>query len=80
MVLAVCTSCHNRLAVYKISFIYPQYFWRYALDKLIMQKLGRQMTVITWFMHSAILLMTLYQYIKFYLIPFYTFRDMHRIK
>ena len=44
--LAFCTSSHYRLSVYQVSFIYLQYFYRYAPDKLIIAKLGREITVI----------------------------------
>ena len=53
------------------------------MDKLIIAKIRKgNNSVITcdglWFLCSALSLMGLYQCIKFYLIPFYTFRDMLR--
>ena len=38
MVLAFCTSSHSPLSLYQVSFIYLQYFWRYAPDKLSIAK------------------------------------------
>ena len=35
MVLAFCASYHYHLSIYQVSFIYLQYFQRYAPDKLI---------------------------------------------
>ena len=41
MDLAFCKSLHDPLSVYQVSFIYLQYFYRYAPDKLTIVKLRK---------------------------------------
>ena len=82
MVLAFYTFSHYHLSVYQVLLNYLQYFKIFPPDKLIIAKIRRELLVIImiklWFLHTALLLMTFYQCIKFYLIPFYTFRYMLR--
>ena len=47
MVLALCTSSHYRLSVLQVSFIYLQYYRNMLHTKLLLQKLGREITVMT---------------------------------
>ena len=39
MVLTFCTSSHRPLSLYQVSFIYLQYFERYAPEKLTIAKI-----------------------------------------
>ena len=41
MVLAFCTSPHSPISLHQVSFIYLQYFWTYAPDKLIIAKIRK---------------------------------------
>ena len=41
MVLALCNFLHGPQSVYQVSFIYLQYFQRYALDKLTIAKIRK---------------------------------------
>ena len=46
MVLAFCNSPHGPLSVYQDSFIYLQYFKRYAPDKLTTAKIRKRNTCV----------------------------------
>ena len=41
MVLAFCTFHYTPLSVFQASLIYLQHFYRYALDKLIIEKIRK---------------------------------------
>ena len=41
MVLAFCNSLHSPLSLYQVSYIYLQYYQRYAPDKLTIAKIGK---------------------------------------
>ena len=45
--LAFCTFSHYHLSVYQVSFVYLQYFRDMLQTNLLLQKLGREITVIT---------------------------------
>ena len=81
MVLAFCHSLHSPLLVYRVSFIYLQYFYRYDPEKLTIAKLRKgNKSVITWDRVTVLPLCTssdgrLSMY-HLHVIPFYTFRDM----
>ena len=81
MLLAFCYCPYSHLSVYQVSFIYLQYFYRYAPEKLTIAKIRKgNNSVITcdrvMVLAVCISLMAIYQCIKFHLIPFYTFGDM----
>ena len=81
MVLAFCNSPHGPLSVYQVSFIIFNTFRAMLQTSLLLQKLEREITlqllvIYLRFLHSTLLLMAVYQNIKFHLRPFHTFRDM----
>ena len=81
MGLAFCTFSYNRLSVYRVLLIYLQYFRNILQTNVLLQKLGREITVIISDRAMVLALYTsdddiqsMYQVVSNYL--FYTFRDM----
>ena len=80
IVLALCTFSHYRLSVYiKFHFFIFNTFTEMLQTNLLLRKLERGITVITCDRVMVLALCTSSDDIfKFYLIPFFTFRDILR--
>ena len=81
MVLAFCNSLHSSHHCMKFHLFIFNTFRDMLRTSLLLQNLEREITLkllVTelQFLHYALSLTSIYQCIKFHLIPFYTFRDM----